>query len=128
MNGINTRVMETFYTTVVIWLMHAGIATTLSAPIFFFGRKRVHWQWWELSAFVLPFAIWLLFMSSEFSTKKSLANLMEPFYFSLAIPLAALLRVAVGTRISERFCAGVLIAVLCAVAAVVFLVVPSLPE
>lgn len=112
-----------------VWAAHVAIATLLSAPIVFFGRRRVHWRWWELSALVLPFGVWMLLMFSELSTgKKSLGNLAEPFYFSLAIPLAALVRVGIGTRCGERVCAGVLIGALCAIAAIVFFIVPSLPE
>jgi hypothetical protein len=121
--------MEMFGGMLLVWLVHTVIAGVLTAPIIFFGRKRVHWQWWELSAWILPFAVWLFLMFSELSTgKKSLANLGEPFYFSLAIPLAALVRVGVGTRCAERVCSGVLLGMLCGVAAGVFFLVPSLPE
>jgi len=114
---------------VLIWLIHVVIGGVLSAPIVVLGRKRVHWHLWELVAFVSPFGVWLLLMFSEFATgKKSLANLGEPFYFSLAVPVMALVRVAVGARVTERVCATVLIVLLCGVAAAVFFVVPSLPE
>jgi hypothetical protein len=112
-----------------VWMVHAVIAGLLSTPVIVLGRKRVHWQWWELSAWILPFSVWLLLMFSELSAgKKSLANLGEPFYFSFAIPLAALVRVAVGTRIAEVVCSVILLGALCAIAAAVFFVVPSLPE
>ena len=112
-----------------LWLVHFGSAAVLTAPIVFFGRRRVHWQWWELSAFIVPFAVWALLMLSGLSTgKKSLANLAEPFYFSVALPVAAAIRVSVGTRVQERASAGGLILALCVLAAVVFFVVPSLPE
>ncbi len=120
--------MEEFNAMFLIWLIHVGIAAALSAPIVFFGRKRVHWRSWELLTLVLPFCTWLCLDQSELSLGKSLANLGEPFFFSLAIPVAALVRVAVGTKVNEKIFAGVLIAVLCGVAAAVFFVVPSLPE
>ena len=120
--------MEEFGAMLWIWFVHAAIATVLSAPIVFFGRKRVHWRSWELLALVLPFIVWSLLMFSDLSTGKSLANLGEPFYFSFAVPVAALVRVAVGTRIAERTFAGCLIAALCVVAVGVFFIVPPLPE
>ena len=121
--------MELLDSMVRIWLVHAAIATVLSAPIVFFGRKRVDWQWWELSALVLPFTVWSLLLFSDLSIdRKTLANLGEPVCFSLAIPLAALARVALGTRVGQRVCAGCLISALCVTAAGVFFFVPPLPE
>lgn len=121
--------MEEFGAMMWIWATHAGIAGVLSAPIVFLGRKRVHWRVWELLVLVLPFMVWSGLMFSELSTgKKSLANLGEPFYFAVAIPVAALVRVAVGARIPERACAGSLIALICLVAGAVFFLVPPLPE
>lgn len=113
----------------VVWLVHVGIAALLTAPVVFFGRRRVNWQWWELSAFLVPFAVWALLMLSGLSTgRKSLSNLAEPFYFSVAFPIAAVLRVTMGTRVHEHTSAGGLIFGLCVLAAAVFFVVPSLPE
>ena len=113
----------------IIWLMHVGIAAVPSAPIVFFGRERVHWRSWELLALVIPFTVWMCLMYSDLSTGwKSLSNLAEPFFFSLAVPLAALARVAVGTKVNEKWFAGLLIAALCGAAAAVFFLVPSLPE
>jgi hypothetical protein len=121
--------MVIFGSMVLLWLAHAGIAAVLSAPIVYFGRKRVHWRPWELLALLLPFAIWTLLMFSKLSTsKKSLANLAEPFYFALSIPLATMVRVAIGSRISERACAACILTTLCVVAALMFFFVPCLPE
>ena len=121
--------VELFSSLIFVWSVHAVIATVLSAPIVFFGRRRVHWRWWELSALVLPFAVWSFFMLSDLATgRKSIANVGEPYFFSFAIPLAALVRVWLGTRFDERLSSAVLIGTLCAVAASVFVFVPSLPE
>ncbi len=121
--------MEMFDVIFLVWLMHVVIGAVVSAPVIIFGRKRVHWHAWELAVFVAPFGVWLLLMFSEFSTgRKSLANLGEPFYFSLAVSIAALVRVVIGTRGDERICAWSLIVILCGVAAAVFFIVPSLPE
>ena len=113
----------------LIWAMHAAIAGVLSAPVVFFGRNRVHWRYWELLVLVLPFVVWTVLMSSELSTgRKSLANLGEPFYIAVAVPVIALVRVAIGTRIPERACAGALIALMSIIAGGVFFLVPPLPE
>ena len=111
-----------------IWVMHAVVAAVLSTPIVFLGRKRVHWGPLDFMAFVLPFGVWLVL--SEFSepTGKSLANLIEPVYFSLAIPLAALFRVIVGARVREWACSTSLVALVCLTAACVFWLTPPLPE
>jgi hypothetical protein len=67
-------------------------------------------------------------MFSELSTGKSLANLGESIYLSLAIPLAPLVRVGLGTRVRESVVSGILLGMLCGVAVGVFLIVPPLPE
>jgi len=121
--------MEEFGAVLWIWLVHAGVASVLSAPIVFFGRKQVHWHAWEALVLILPFLCWCLFMFSDLATgRKNLANLGEPFFFALAIPFGALIRVAVGKRVPESPCALGLIALVCAVAAGVFFVTPPLPE
>ncbi len=120
--------VEEYQALFMIWAMHAGIAAVLSAPIVLLGRGRVDWEVWELLILVLPFIVWFMLMFSDLAIGKSLANLGEPFFFALAVPVAALARVAVGSRIDERICAVVLIALMCLVAAGVFFLVPSLPE
>lgn len=113
----------------LIWLLHVVIAGVFTAPIVFLGRKRVRWQAWESVVFVLPFAVWAVLMFSDLSIgHKSLANLGEPFYFAAAVPVAALVRVAIGGRIPEHVSAGGLIALMCMIASGVFLLVPPLPE
>lgn len=120
--------MEEFGAILSIWFVHAVIAAVPSAPIVYFGRHRVHWRAWELLVLVVPFAVWWLLMSSELSLGKSLANLGEPFYFAVAVPVATVVRVAIGSRVDERTSAGVLIAGVCVVAVAAFFIVPPLPE
>lgn len=121
--------METASLLFLLWSLHAVIGAALSAPILFFGRKRAGWASWELLALTIPFCVWALLMLSPLSTgRKSLANLGEPVYISFAMPMLALLRVAVGRRLSERVYATSFLTVLCAVAATVFFLVPFKPE
>ncbi|MCX6922760.1 MAG: hypothetical protein NT154_06035 [Verrucomicrobia bacterium] len=109
--------------------MDAVIGAGLSAPILFFGRKRVGWASWELLALFIPFCIWVVLMLSPLSTgRKSLANLGEPVYISFAMPVLALLRAAEGRRICERVYAASFITALCAIAATVFYTVPFKPD
>lgn len=113
----------------LIWLIHAGIAGFLTAPIVFFGRRRVHWRVWEVVVFIAPFIIWCALMFSGLEAgRKSLSNLGEPFYFALAIPVAAAVRVIIGNRGSQRLVAGVLVVIVCLVAVATFFIVPPLPE
>jgi hypothetical protein len=109
----------------VIWLVHTAIALSLSAPILFFGRKRVHWHSWELLAVILPFAVWAILFASPLSVgRKSLVNLVEAVFLSIGVPMAALVRLGISSWLSERVCAGVLIALLCVVAVAIFFAVP----
>src|SRR5882762_3471342 len=97
---------ETAMLIIKSWLIYLLIAGVLAAPIIFLGRRRVHWNWWETLAFIVPFSIWMGLMLSEFSTgRKSLANLGEFVYISFAVPIAAFVRVALGSRVRERICA-----------------------
>ena len=121
--------METAGTLFLIWSAHAGIGAALAAPILYLGRKRIGWARWELLALVIPFSVWVVLMLSPLSDgRKSLANLGEPVYISFAMPALALVRVAVGTRLSERIYAASFITLLCVVAAAVFFMVPFKPE
>ena len=121
--------MHEFRAMVWIWVVHAVIGAVLCAPIVFLGRRRVHWHWWELAAFIVPFLVWSALMFSELSTgRKSLANLAEPFFLSGAFPLAAIARVIIGSHVREGATAGGVLVALCALAAGVFFVIPSLPE
>jgi hypothetical protein len=111
----------------VLWTVSTTIAAILSAPLVWLGRRRVHWHSWEGLAFVLPFAVWcaLSFLNVRV---KTLSNLVEPILISLAIPVAAGLRLIVGRRHSGAFVASHLIALLCIVAAAVYFFMPALPE
>jgi hypothetical protein len=60
--------------------------------------------------------------------RKSIANLGEPIYISFAMPVMAAVRVALGTRISERTQAILFRTTLSLVAVVIFFVVPFKPE
>ena len=121
--------METAGTLFLIWSAHAVVGAALSAPIHFFGRKRIGWANWELLALVVPFCVWVVLMLSPLSAgRKSVANLGEPVYISFTMPALALLRVAVGRRLSETVYAASFITALCVVAAAVFFMVPFKPE
>jgi hypothetical protein len=121
--------MEEFGALTLIWMMHALLAAALTAPVVFFGRRRVHWLWWESAVFILPFSVWTALSFSDLPAgNKSLGNLVEPFYFSFAILVAAIIRVAIGNRPGNRIIAGILVSAVCGVAAAVFFFVPSLPE
>src|SRR5579875_3567886 len=83
--------------------MQAAVGVVLSAPILYFGRKRISWAKWLLLALVIPFLIWAGLMFSPLSSgRKSLANLGEPIYISIAMPVFAIIRVLVGKKMSER--------------------------
>jgi hypothetical protein len=112
-----------------IWFVHSLIALVLSAPIIYLGSKRVHWHYWELLVLVVPFLAWSLLSFSPLATgKKSLANLSEPFYFAVAIPIAAIIRISLGSRGHEGTIAALLIAAVTILSTVVFFTFPSLPE
>jgi len=120
---------ETAKIAVLLWVWHLGFALVPSLPVIWLGRRRVAWRRIELLVFVLPFAIWFGLMLSPISLgRKTLANLGEPLFFAITIPIAVLLRVVIGRRFSERVCSRLLITAVCLVAVGVFLFTPALPE
>jgi hypothetical protein len=121
--------MEAAGTIFLIWFLHMVISVILAGPILWFGRKRIGWAGWQFLALVIPFCLWSALMLSPLSAdKKSLANLGEPVYISFTMPVLALLRIAVGRRLSEIVYAFVFISVLCVVAVATFFLVPFKPE
>ena len=111
------------------WLLQTIVAAVFTAPVVFFARRRVHWNAWELLAFVGPFLVWSLLMFSDLSKgRKSLSNLIEPAILGMAICLAAIVRASFGARFPESRLAGALLVGLCIIAAGIFFFVPALPE
>jgi hypothetical protein len=111
------------------WILQTIVAAVPTAPVVFFARRRVHWNAWELLAFVLPFLVWTLLMFSDLSTgRKSLSNLIEPAILGIAICIAAIVRASSGSRFPESRLAWALIVGLCIIAAGIFFLVPFLPE
>jgi hypothetical protein len=111
-----------------VWVMHAVVAAALSSPIAFWGRDRVRWGPVDLLAFVLPYGLWFALGELSEPNGKSLANLIEPFYFGLAIPVAAAIRVVLGSRGRQWVCSLCLVTLVCLTAAIVFWLTPPLPE
>jgi hypothetical protein len=120
--------VETITITARLWITHAAIGLALASPILFFGRRRARWEWWELLAVIIPFALWTGLMFSDLSTGKSLANLGECVYISFAMPVVAFIRLWFGGTSHQRGYAAALIGVLCGVAAGAFFLTPPLPE
>jgi hypothetical protein len=61
---------------------------------------RISYRGAWTEAFLLSFTVWLALLNAS-SAGKSLANLIEPVFISFAFPVAALIRVGVGSRARE---------------------------
>ena len=110
---------------VVAWLIYLLPAVILSLPACYFGRRRTKFAWWELSAFVLPFVVWLVL--SVFSKDKGLwSPLVEVFILGCTVPAAALMRVIVGNSINRSLMAGLLLFVICVVAVLLGTLFPKI--
>ena len=110
---------------VMIWAVHAGVAAILSLPVLVFGRRRVHWYFWELLALILPFCVWAcMFYWCGPSRHKGIGNVLfgEPVLLGLAIPLAG----GRGCDADERVRAAIVLVGLCGVGPLVFFVTPNL--
>lgn len=112
------------------WLIHVVVAAVVVSPVVFLTQRRVHWQWWELLAVVIPFGVWAAMMFSDMSAgSKSLSNfVIEPCVLSLALVFGVLARVSISARIPEKTAAAATMVGLCLVAAGVFWVIPALGE
>lgn len=121
--------MEILPFVIVTWLIHGVVAGILSTPVVYFSQKRVHWRRYELLVLVIPFCFWFALCGFTGIRSKTLSNaVIEPAMFSLAVPVAALMRVIIGTRISEKACIIVLISAVSIVAIGVYFLFPSFPE
>jgi hypothetical protein len=122
--------MSTIPFILIAWVIHAVVAVVVVSPIVFLARKRVHWQPWELLAVVIPFIVWFGLMLSDLSTGfKSLSNLViEPGILALTLALGALARIAMSPSIPEKTASKITLVGLCFGAAVLFWIVPGLPE
>lgn len=114
---------------VAVWLAHAWSASALTLPAVILSRRRVRWHMWELSGLAIPFALWMILLASQLGPPKSMSNFVIEFsLITLAVPIAAFLRIVVGRTFAERLTAGALVLALTVNAAGVYWLVPSLPE
>ena len=111
-----------------LWFLHLCGAVLVTLPVWFFGRRRAQWFRWEPIILVAPFAAWMT-LSVVDDRGKSLTNMaVEGISLTATIPVAAMIRVALGGRLNRRTLATTLI-VLCILAAVLlWALVPMLPE
>jgi hypothetical protein len=110
------------------WIAHMVLALPLTLPIVWFARRRVDWRRWELLVFVLPFCTWGLLVLAEFH-KKSDGNFVYEFSaLGFSVPVAALLRAAIGAKFSQPLVAAILIGMACLLIAGVYFFLPLLPD
>ena len=99
-----------------------------SVPVIFFGRHRAQWQFWEVTALVLPYWSWVICNLVD-ESGKSLSNVaVELICLAIAVPLAALFRVAIGHPRRRWIVSAVLIGALVSLAVSLWALVPALPE
>jgi hypothetical protein len=111
-----------------LWFLHLCVAFTVSLPFWFFGRHRAQWFKWEPIILVVPFAVWAT-LSVIDGGGKSLTNAaVEGISLGGAIPVAAMIRVAVGGRLNRKKLAITMIVLLSLAAVLLWALVPMLPE
>ena len=112
----------------VSWFVHAIAAALIAAPVIRFGHKRIAWHWSRALVVVVPFGIWtLLFLRGP--GRKFLSNLfVESLMLGGAVGLAAVIGIAIGSRLSERVSLFFLLAFLCILAAGIYWFTPQLVE
>jgi drug/metabolite transporter (DMT)-like permease len=99
----------------------------VAGAAWFFGRRRVQWNYWDFAIVLLPLVAWI--MVTMVNPAKSLSNLViEVPGLGCVSSLAPLVRVAVGTRVDQRLLALGLLVALCLVAIGLGTYVPFMPE
>ena|SRR5687767_7282645 len=112
---------------VSLWIGHGVITLPVLVPLVWLTRRFVRWHWWELTVFVVPFAVWLGLMTSG-ALPKTLANLAEAAHVSVAIVVGVILRAALARVADSRIVAVVLILSVTACAVGVYYFTPMWPE
>ena len=110
-----------------IYGVFLGVALVLTLPIVVISRRRVTWRRWEVAAYVLPFWSWF-WLTASGGRPKSLANLGEIGDLLVALPIVALVRVAIGRRRHEGVVAVLGQLSLVAVGVITYFATPMLPE
>jgi hypothetical protein len=118
--------VATIVLVIIAWLIFLLPAVSLSLPIGLLGRKRAQFRPWEVTAFVVPFIIWLVCFQL-LSRDKSLGNIIEAAILGGAIPLGVLIRVIIGGYLSRSLVATGLIGLVCVFAVVLATVFPEVP-
>src|SRR5882724_12389812 len=119
--------MDMFALIAYLWFLHLYVAVPVSLPFWFFGRRRARWFKWEPIILVVPFAVWAT-LSLIDDRGKSLANLAEGLCLGAAIPVSAMIRIAVGGRLNRKKLAIAMILLLSVAGALLWKLVPMLPE
>ena len=119
--------MDLFAVIAYLWLLHLYVAFPVSLPFWFFGRRRAQWFKWEPIILVVPFAVWVTLTLID-ERGKSLANLGEDLWLGAAIPVSAMIRIAVGGRLNRKKLAIAMILLMSVAGALLWKLVPMLPE
>ena len=117
--------IATIIVALVAWIVYLLPGVILSLPIWYWGRRRARFMWWELGVFILPFIIWLCFFL--IAKDKSPGNLWEAFILGGAVPVAALIRIIIGTNLNRHVVAGCVVFLICVFAALLGTMFPEVP-
>ena len=111
----------------MLWFYHLLPALALSLPIWLRAHDRAKWVWWDFSVLIFPYSVWATLFALDLRPK-SMANFGEALYLGCVIPLAAVIRATVGSKIRPRWMAGVVVLAFCAIAFLLYWFIPIQPE
>ena len=110
-----------------LWLVHVLLTIPVVAPTAWLARRRITWHRWELLMFVVPFGLWLALMFSNWRPK-TLANLGECVFISMAICVAIVIRAGLGSLRESRRVPTLLLSAVSVIAVAVYFATPMWPE
>ena len=99
----------------LLWIPCTLFSSVFCFPLLVWGSQRANWQRYELTAFVLPYLLWALCIPIA-TIGRSMWHPAEYFVISMTIPMAMLVRIAVGYLKNQWLYSGAMIFGICIVA------------
>ena len=121
--------MSAVETILRMWVLHVMLTLIYASPVLFFGRRRAHWERRDLLGLVFPFLVWLSLMLTPWARGKTFGNaLAEGLWVSVALVIAACVRVWMSNIPERRRYFWPLLCAVCLVGPAAFIATPPLPE
>ena len=107
--------MNNVLSTLWLYLLYAGPALVLCAPLWLLGRKKVTWFKGEFLILVVPWILYFVALKISQSPAENAGYLFYPFIFGCATPLVPMIRIVLGEKINQKAVAAITLIFFCAI-------------